>query len=151
MEFNRTWQIAGAWLQDNAGYQSLFCYIVYSYIYIYVILVGSPIQHVGCTFLGPISQLPQLPGKKPQLFHVGYVSTVRFTQSCCCCWWYCCLSWCPGKLVLFLFLFLLLLLLMLILLYILASRKACCVVVVVDDDIVVHLQKIILHWQLFFV
>ena len=87
------------------------------YIHIYVILVGSPIQHVGCTFLGPISQLPQLPGKKTSAF------------SC----WVCIHRAVYSKL----------LLLLMILLFILVSRKACFVlvlvlVVVVDVNIVVH-------------
>ena len=37
-------------------YIYIYIYTIYIYIYIYICcLVGSPIQHVGCTFLGPIN------------------------------------------------------------------------------------------------
>ena len=113
MEFNRTWQIAGAWLQDNAGYQSLFCYIVYSYICYFGRFTNS-----ACWVY--------LFGSNQPATSATWQKTSAF--SC----WVCIHRAVYSKL-----------LLLMILLFILVSRKACFVlvlvlVVVVDVNIVVH-------------
>ena len=119
MEFNRTWQIAGAWLQDNAGYQSLFCYIVYSYIYIYICYFGRFTNSACWVYLFGSNQ-------------PATSATWQKTSAFSC--WVCIHRAVYSKL---------LLLLLMILLFILVSRKACFVlvlvlVVVVDVNIVVH-------------